>query len=240
MTTIAAFPRTAIQLTMSPWGAWSALRDRLQTQGALVWQLVGASICLLALMLRVSALVGSNREFEEAGITAIVGLAMSAELIAFAVYLIGAGWLLHLMSPVDRPRLTASEALSLVACTGFPLLLAWVFRVAVAWLRPSDGLALVSDFHSFVEAVWAATTLRADLGVIISPGSAAITGVAATLGLFWLWHWLTLWGALRVHLGWSTRWAAILLCMLFALVLLANVTQASIASSWTEMIAWSD
>jgi hypothetical protein len=240
MTYILSFPRSIAKLSINPVGAWESLGRPLQLSGALFWQLAGGIVCLLLLILRVNDMVSSNHLFSGAGLNIIIALTMTVQLLCYFLYiLVGAG-IIRTISALDSAQTSYRQTLALFGHTTFPLLIAWICRVIVAWLRDPGGLPLHEDPHTFVAAVWSSTSIQADLGALY-PGAAPFAAVIlATVGLFWIWHWVTLWGALRNSVKLPLKTACLIVATMVVLVMASNIVEVGFAGNWRELLVWNN
>jgi hypothetical protein len=240
MRTIAVFPRHAAGLTLSPTAGWRNLAEHLQSRAALAWFVGGSAACFVLLLIKARQLAAANLMYATAGGHLLAGLGLAVQLAGTVLYLFAGAWLVLTLLKGALPRLTYGQALGLVSYAAFPLLVAWICRTVVAWQRPVVEVAFVGGFHPFIEALWAALSVRADLAAWLPVSSPLLTAVALSASLFWVWHAVTLWAGLEVALGAPRRWALVVLVTLFGLVLAAHLVELSVAAHWRELVSWTD
>lgn len=238
MSALGAFPRQAANVVLHPRTVWEQA-PVLTPRSALTWQIAGGFACLVLLILRLTALASTHPSYRGAGGAALVGVGLTAELLGYLLYLPFGAWVATLVLRVAYPDLRFASVFQLFSYSTVPLLFGWIARALIAWLRPASGVATAGSFHEYAAALWKALELRTDPFVLLGAwwsGSA----IAATLGLFWIWHAVVLVSGLESRLEVRRRWAVVVLATLFGVVLVANLAEASIGAHWHQLVVWSD
>lgn len=236
----ASFARQAAGLTFQPRAAWPSALDTLRTRPALLWQAAGALACVVLLSLRASGLANTNPAFAGSGGGILVTVALALEAIAYLLYIPLGAWVVTTVLRPAHPDLGWRRVLRVFSYSTLPLLAGWVLRGAVAWVRPAGGVAAAGDFHRYLELLWSAVTLRADVGLLLGSGTPLLASASQALGLFWVWHAVVLWGGLDELTEGSRRWVVAALATLFGLVLVAQLLEGVAALQWPGLVTWSE
>lgn len=235
MSTLGVFPRDAANVVLHPRLVWQHA-PILTLRSALTWQIAGGIGCLVLLLLRLTALGSTHPAYRGSGGAALVGAALTSELLGYLLYLPLGAWVATAVLRVAYPDLRFWSVFQLFSYSTVPLLVGWIARTAIAWLRPAPAVATAGSFHEYIATLWTALELRTDPLVVVG---AWVAG-AGTLGLFWIWHAVVLGSGLEKRLLVRRRWALAVLATLFGVVLVANLAEASIGANWHQFVVWSD
>ena len=209
----------------------------LPSHSALTWQIAGGTACLALLIVRATMLGNAHPAYHGSGGAALVGAAVTAELLGYLFYIPLGAWVATIVLRVVHPDLRYPQVFALFGTATMPLLFGWIVRAAVAWLRPAPAVATAGSFHEYARALWSAVELRTDPFALFGASPSAI---AATLGIFWIWHAVVLASGLDRRLRVSRPWALAVLATLFGVVLVAHLAEASVAANWQHIVVWSD
>ncbi|HEU4390144.1 MAG TPA: hypothetical protein VFV34_20250, partial [Blastocatellia bacterium] len=196
-------------------------------------------VFFLIIAARIQTLANSSAHFSSGGVSFLLNICLLVQLIGFYVYLFAGAWLVHNLRRFSLRETSFRAVLRSFSYASLPLLSAWGIQAFLAWIKSPSELES-QDFHHFVEAVWSSVALQADLSAYVTVTNVFVIGALRALGVFWLWHFATLWAALRISLGCSRRLSAMVICLLFAVVLLAEVAVQFVANGWQGLVAWNE
>lgn len=239
MTGFGIFPRQVTSLVLHPRSAWQGA-PALTLRTALTWQVVGGVACLALVMLRLAGLAATHPAYRGAGGGLLVGAAVVAELLGYFLYLPLAAWGATIVLRAAHPELRFASVFALLSYSTVPLLVGWIARAAVVWMRPAPGVAAAGGFHDYVAALWTALELRSDPSVLLAASGSVLSVSAGALGLFWIWHAVVLWSGLENRLAVERPWALAVLATLLGIVLAAHLAEASVGARWHELVVWTD
>ena len=238
MSTLGVFPRQAANVVLHPRSVWQHA-PILALRSALTWQIAGGIGCLVLLILRLTALANTHPSYRGSGAAALVGVAVTSELLGYLLYLPLGAWVATVVLRVAYPDLRFSTVFQLFSYSTVPLLVGWIARTLIAWLGPAPAVAAAASFHEYAAALWKALELRTDPFVLLG-GWWSAPAISATLGLFWIWHAVVLGSGLERRLHVRRRWALAVLATLFGIVLVANLAEVSVGAHWHELVVWSE